>query len=587
MRDIETVRFSPLPARQEREKNMRLVRTTKWALALLALFALGLGNAGAQSPSPHGVVVAQEARAARIGVDVLRRGGNAVDAAVATGFAMAVTYPRAGNLGGGGYMVIHLAGRRADVAVDYRETAPAAATRDMFLDQNGEADPRKSRDSALAIGVPGTVAGLALAHARYGSGKFRLADLIAPAIALARDGLPIEDDVAESLPGAARRMGRWPSSARIFLKADGSALGAGDRLVQSDLADTLEAIARGGPRAFYQGAIADKLAADVRAAGGIMTAEDLRSYRPLLREPVRGRYRGYDIVSMPPSSSGGVVLIEMLNILEGYRAGELGADNAARGHLLVEAMQRAYADRAAFLGDPATVTAPLARLMSKAYALELRAGIDPARATAAKEIRPAGAPTHEGANTTHFSVVDRFGNAVSNTYTLNFSYGLGLVAEGTGVLLNNELDDFAAKAGAPNAYGLVGGDANAPGPGKRPLSSMTPTIVLRDGKPFLVTGSPGGSRIITAVLQVISNVIDLKLPLAEAVAAPRIHDQWSPDEVVVERGIKPDLVQGLEALGHTVREDVPRTSANSILVTPRGPVGAADPRSRGALAAGY
>jgi gamma-glutamyltranspeptidase/glutathione hydrolase len=282
-----------------------------------------------------------------------------------------------------------------------------------------------------------------------------------------------------------------------------------------------------------------------------------------------------------------VVLIEMLNILEGYRAGELGADDAERAHLLAEAMQRAYADRATFLGDPATVTAPLARLMSKSYARQLRAAIDPAHATAAKDIGPAGAPAHEGNNTTHFSVVDRFGNAVSNTYTLNFSYGLGLVAEGTGVLLNNELDDFAAKPGAPNAYGLVGGDANAPGPGKRPLSSMTPTIVLRDGKPFLVTGSPGGSRIITAVLQVISNVIDRKLPLAEAVAAARIHDQWSLDEVVVERGLSPEVIRGLEALGHTVREDVPRTSANSILITPRGPVGAADPRSRGALAAGY
>jgi gamma-glutamyltranspeptidase/glutathione hydrolase len=255
--------------------------------------------------------------------------------------------------------------------------------------------------------------------------------------------------------------------------------------------------------------------------------------------------------------------------------------------LLVEAMQRAYADRAAYLGDPATVTAPLARLMSKPYGLKLRAGIDPAHATPARDIRPDGAPPHEGDNTTHFSVVDRFGNAVSNTYTLNFSYGLGLVAEGTGVLLNNELDDFAAKPGAPNAYGLVGGDANAPGPGKRPLSSMTPTIVLKDGRPFLVTGSPGGSRIITAVLQVISNVIDLKLPIAEAVAAPRIHDQWSPDEVVVERGLRADLVSGLEAFGHKVKEDVPRTSANSILMTPQGLVGAADPRTRGAAAAGY
>ncbi len=556
-------------------------------LAAFALLTLSFAQAAAQTPAAHGVVVAQEARAAQIGVEVLKQGGNAVDAAVATGFALAVTYPTAGNLGGGGYMVIHLAGRHADVAVDYRETAPAAATRDMFLDPSGAADPRKSRDSALAIGVPGTVAGLALAHARYGSGKFSLADLIAPAIRLARDGLPIEDDVAESLPGASRRLARWPSSAKIFLKADGSALGPGDWLVQSDLADTLAAIARNGPRAFYQGAIADKLVAAVRAEGGILSGDDLRNYRPLVRQPVRGRYRGYDILSMPPSSSGGVVLIEMLNILEGYRHGELASDSVERAHLLAEAMQRAYADRAVYLGDPATVTAPLARLMSKPYGRGLQAGIDPAHATPARDIHPEAAPAHEGDNTTHFSVADRFGNAVSNTYTLNFSYGVGLVAEGTGVLLNNELDDFAAKPGAPNAYGLTGGDANAPGPGKRPLSSMTPTIVLKNGRPFLVTGSPGGSRIITAVLQVISNVIDRKLPIADAVAAPRIHDQWSPDEVVVERGLKPDLISGLEAFGHTVREDVPHTSANSILITPQGFVGAADPRSKGAAAAGY
>jgi gamma-glutamyltranspeptidase/glutathione hydrolase len=554
---------------------------------VFAFLAFGLGTAAAQTSFSHGVVVAQEARAARIGADVLEHGGNAVDAAVATGFALAVTFPRAGNLGGGGYMLIHRAGGRADVAIDYRETAPAAATRDMFLGPDGEADPRKSRDSALAIGVPGTVAGLVLAHARYGSGKFSLADLIAPAIGLARAGVPIEDDLGESLPGAARRLGRWPSTAKIFLQADGRALAPGYRLVQRDLADTLEAIARGGPRAFYEGEIADKLVAAVRAAGGIMTGADLKDYRPLLHTPVHGRYRGYDIVSMPPSSSGGVVLIEMLNILEGYRHGELGADGAPRAHLLAEAMQRAYADRATYLGDPATVTAPLERLMSKPYARTLRAGIDPAHATPARDIHPTGAPPREGDNTTHFSVVDRFGNAVSNTYTLNFSYGLGLVAEGTGVLLNNELDDFAAKPGAPNAYGLVGGDANAPGPNKRPLSSMTPTIVLKDGKPFLVTGSPGGSRIITAVLQIISNVIDLKLPLAEAVAAPRIHDQWSPDEVVVERALKPELKQALQGFGHKVTEDVPRTSANSILITPEGLVGAADPRTRGAAAAGY
>jgi gamma-glutamyltranspeptidase / glutathione hydrolase len=555
------------------------------AIAFLAVN--GIAHAFAQSPAPHGMVVAQEGRAAQIGVDVLRRGGNAVDAAVATAFALAVTYPRAGNLGGGGYMLIHLAGSRRDVAIDYRETAPAAATRSIFLDENGKADPQKSRDSALGIGIPGTVAGLALAEARYGSGKFRLADLIAPAIALARDGMVLSATDADATQAETGRLARWPSAAKIFLKDDGEPLAAGERLVQSDLADTLKTIATRGPRAFYEGALAEKLVAGVRAAGGIMTLDDLKSYRPLLHAPVRSRYRGYEIVSMPPSSSGGVVLIEMLNILEGYRLGALGRDSAERLHLMAEAMQRAYADRAAFLGDPATVTAPLVRLMSKRYAGELRRTIDPDRATPAEAIRAGAAASREGENTTHFSVIDRFGNAVANTYTLNFSYGLGLVAEGTGVLLNNELDDFAAAPGAPNAYGLIGGDANAPGPGKRPLSSMTPTIVLKDGRPFLVTGSPGGSRIITAVLQVISDVVDLRLPLAEAVAAPRIHDQWSPDEVWAEGGLKPELLQGLKALGHTVREGLPRTSANSIEVSPNGFIGAADPRTPGARAAGY
>ena len=533
----------------------------------------------------HGMVVAQEARAARIGVDILQRGGNAVDAAVATGFALAVTYPRAGNIGGGGYMVIHLAHRDLDTTIDYRETAPAAITRDIFLDERGEADPRKSRDSALAIGVPGTVAGLALAHAKYGSGVFTLGELIAPAIALARDGIPIEGDTADSLPGSRSRLARWPASAKIFFGADGRPLGPGATLVQSDLAETLSAIARDGADAFYRGPIADRIVAAVRAGGGVMTRADLEAYRPIERAPVRGSYRGHDIVSMPPSSSGGVILLEILNILEGYP--DLAADEARRLHLMIEAMKLAYADRAAFLGDPARVAAPLARLTSKRYAAELRARIDPEHARPAAELRPALPAPREGGNTTHFSVIDRFGNAVSNTTTLNFSYGVGLVADGTGVLLNNELDDFAAKPGAPNAYGLLGGDANAPGPGKRPLSSMSPTIVLKDGKPLLITGSPGGSRIITTVLQVIVNVIDRKLPVAEAVAAPRVHHQWWPDEVMVERGFSPDLIRALEARGHRVVEGLPPTSANSILVTPDGLVGAADNRTRGALAAGY
>src|SRR5262245_13708959 len=533
----------------------------------------------------HGMVVAQEARAARIGAEVLAKGGNAVDAAVATGFALAVTYPRAGNIGGGGYMVIHLARANRQIAIDYRETAPKATTPDIFLNDKGDPDPRKSRDSALSIGVPGTVAGLALAHQRFGSGVFSLSDLIAPAIKLAREGLPIEDDVADSLPRAQTRIARWPAPAKIFLKSDGSALAPGDTLVQSDLADTLEAIAQGGPRAVYGGPVADRLANAIQAAGGIMTREDLKDYRPLLRRPVRGTYRGHTIVSMPPSSSGGVILIEMLNILEGYRLGELAP--AARLHLMVEAMRRAYADRAAYLGDPAVVTAPLARLMSKRYAATLRAGIDPERATPSEQIRPEAAPQREGDNTTHFSVVDRYGNAVANTYTINFNYGVGMVAEGTGVLLNNELDDFAAAPSTPNASGLLGGDANAPAPGKRPLSSMTPTIVLKNGKPFLLTGSPGSSRIITTVLQVIVNTIDLGMPIDDAVAAPRIHHQWWPDQIFAEPGLPPEVIRGLEERGHKVVQPRPGTSANSIMVTPQGLFGAADPRTRGALATGY
>jgi gamma-glutamyltranspeptidase/glutathione hydrolase len=559
----------------------------KFYFAFLAFLIVAPAAAQAPASGPavaaqHGMVVAQEARAARVGVDVLEKGGNAVDAAVAVGFAMAVTYPRAGNIGGGGYMVIHLARDNSDVAIDYRETAPAATRRDIFLDANGKADPAKSRDSALSVGVPGTVAGLALAEQRYGSGKFTLADLIAPAIKLAREGFAVGDDVADSLPGVERRVAAWPSSVKIFLR-DGKALHDGEILRQTDLADTLTAIAQRGPRAFYEGPIAERLAAGVRAAGGIMTADDLKNYQPIVRAPVRGTYRGYDIVSMPPSSSGGVILIEMLNILEGYDLG--AADPALRLHLMAEAMKRAYADRAVFLGDPMTVQAPLDRLMSKSYAAEMRGKIDPARA--ARILDASGEPPHEGDNTTHYSTADNMGNAVSNTYTLNFSYGLGLVAEGTGVLLNNELDDFAAAPRAPNAYGLVGGEANAPGPGKRPLSSMTPTIVLKDGKPFLVTGSPGGSRIINTVLQIVSNVIDRGMPIADAVAAPRIHHQWSPDEIHAEPELPAEVVQALRARGHKVIEIRPFGSANSILITPQGFVGAADARTRGALAAGY
>jgi gamma-glutamyltranspeptidase/glutathione hydrolase len=532
----------------------------------------------------HGMVVAQESRAARIGVEILDRGGNAVDAAVAVGFAMAVTYPRAGNLGGGGFMVIHLADGNRDTTIDYRETAPAAATQEMFLDAQGNPDPKMSRDSGLAVGVPGTVAGLALAEQKYGSGKFTLADLLAPAIALADEGFPVEDDTADSLATSHDHLARWPSSAGIFLNGD-QPLHEGDRLIQSDLADTLRAIARNGPRGFYEGRTAAQIADAVHTAGGIMTAQDLANYRAIERTAVRGTYRGYDIVSMPPPSSGGVALIEMLNILEGYDLAKLGRGDEAL-HYTIEAMRRAYADRATFMGDPDSVKMPLAGLTSKAYAAALRGSIT-ARATPSANVRPGKPADYEGQNTTHFSVIDRDGNAVSNTYTLNFSYGLGLVADGTGVLLNNELDDFTAKPGTANAFGLMGYMANLPGPNKRPLSSMTPTIVLKDGKPVLITGSPGGSRIITAVLQIISNVIDFHMPIAEAVTAPRLHEQWQPDQVLVEPGFDPAVLAALTARGQNIVPTQPHTEAQSIAVTPQGYVGAADPRTRGALAAGY
>jgi len=580
------------------------LRLTRRALAAMVWCLAALSTTGAQehatAPSSvlppmridavtarNGMVVAQEKRASRIGVEILEKGGNAIDAAVAVGFALAVTLPKAGNLGGGGFMLVHLAQPNEDVAIDYREAAPRDTPPDVFLDPNGAADPKKSRESGLGVGVPGTVAGLAVALDRFGSGKFTLAELIAPALALARDGVPVEDDLVDSLLLAQPRLARWPSSVRVFLKPDGTAPGPGERLVQGDLAASLEAIARDGARAFYTGPIADQIVAAVREAGGRMTRRDLEAYAPMLREPAHGTYRGYDIVSMPPPSSGGVHLIEMLNILEGYPPQDLASASPAALHLMIEAMKLAYADRAEYLGDSDAVDVPTERLTSKTYAAALRAGINPKKARLSVDIRAGEAPASSGGNTTHVSIVDRDGNAVAMTTSLNFNYGLGLVAGQSGILLNNTLDDFAAKPGAPNAFGLTGGAANAPGPGKRPLSSMTPTIVLKDGAPVFVTGAPGGSRIITSVLQVLVNAIDFKKPIAEAVAAPRVHHQWLPDEVVVERTLPAETVRALVARGHKVRVGPTSGSANSIAVTAAGLVGAADTRAKGALAAGY
>lgn len=535
--------------------------------------------------APNGMVSSQEARATRIGVAVLERGGNAVDAAVAVGFALAVTLPRAGNLGGGGFMLVHRAENGETIAIDYREMAPAKATRDMYLDEAGEVDKKRARFSHLSAGVPGSVAGLALALERYGT--MSLAEVLAPAIALARDGVVVSPSMARSLKSRAGRLGGNPAAARIFFKPDGSPYVAGERLVQSDLAWSLSRIAEHGPDAFYRGEIAERIAADMVANGGLINGEDLADYRVQLRAPVHGTYRGYDIYSMPPPSSGGVHLVQMLNILEDFPIGFLGHNSADTIHIMAEAMRLAYADRSEHLGDPDFWNVPVEGLTSKRYAAALRERISLRRATPSESVKPGNPAPYESNETTHFSVIDRFGNVVANTYTINFSYGSGIVADGTGILLNNEMDDFSAKPGVPNAYGLIGGEANAIEAGKRPLSSMTPTIVLKDGKPFLATGSPGGSRIITTTLQIIMNVVDHGMNIAAATAAPRIHHQWLPDELRVEKGISVDTLDILSERGHRVKVGNVMGSTQTVMRIEGGVLGAADPRRPGALALGH
>ncbi|MDG4555770.1 MAG: gamma-glutamyltransferase [Candidatus Contendobacter sp.] len=533
----------------------------------------------------HGLVVSQEALASQVGLDVLKEGGGAIDAAVAVGFALAVTLPQAGNLGGGGFLLVHDAARKQTEAVDFRETAPAAVDRDFYLNEKGEVDETRLRHSHQAAGTPGTVSGLALAHARHGRLPWRR--LVEPAIRLAERGFPVSPELAQSLWEVRERMAPWPASRKAFFKADGSAYAPGETLVQSDLAASLGQIAEQGAKAFYEGEIAQKLVADQQAHRGAITLADFKNYRAVVRAPVRGTYRGYEIAAMPPPSSGGVHLVQILNLLETWPLGELGHNSAATIHRLAEAMKLAYADRSEYLGDPDFVAVPVAGLTAKTYARELVAKIDLNRARPATDIKPGQPQRFESGQTTHYSVVDRDGNAVAVTYTLNFPYGSGIVAAGTGILLNNEMDDFAAKPGVPNAYGLIGGAANAVGPGKRPLSSMTPTLAFKDGQLLLVTGSPGGSRIITTVLQVLSNVIDHRLNLAEATVAPRVHHQWLPDELRVEEGLSPDTVRLLEGLGHKVVVREAMGVAQSILRAPEGWYGFSDPRQPGGLAAGY
>jgi gamma-glutamyltranspeptidase/glutathione hydrolase len=536
----------------------------------------------------HAMVVSQEATASRVGLDILKRGGNAVDAAVAVGFALAVTLPRAGNLGGGGFMLIHRADLKKTTTIDYRETAPAAATSDMFLNADGQPDPFKSEFSGLSIGVPGTVAGLEYAWRNYGSGKFSFADLVAPAAKLAHEGLTVDQDLVDTLPYAAPYLSAHATARRIYLKPDGGAPAIGDHIALDDLAATLDRIAADGSRAFYEGPIAEKIAAAVQAAGGRITVDDLKTYRALEREPLRGDYRGHEIVSVPPPSSGGVHIIEILNILEGFPIAAEGLNSAKTIHDMAEAEKLAYVDRSQYLGDPDFHEAPVRGLTSKAYASFLRQSILPDRARPSAEIRPAEPQRFESDQTTHYSIVDEAGNAVSNTYSLNFFYGCGIVADGTGVLLNNTMDDFAAKAGVPNAVGVLGGEANAPGPNKRPLSSMSPTMVFKNGALELVTGSPGGPRIITIVLQIILNVIDHGLNVADAVDAPRVHHQWMPDELRVERGVSADTIRLLQAMGYTVVTREASGSANTIGRSPKEVLtGASDPRQHDTLAIGY
>ncbi|MEC7815689.1 MAG: gamma-glutamyltransferase [Pseudomonadota bacterium] len=534
----------------------------------------------------HGMVATSHTLATDVALKVLKEGGNAVDAAVTAGFALAVTQPRSGNIGGGGFLLFAPGDGGTPEAIDYRETAPAAATETMFQDENGNAVPERSRFSHQAAGVPGTVAGLALALERHGT--ISLEKALAPAITLARDGFIVPHRFTEGLEQARDRLQRWPATKATFYKEDGSAPQPGERFRQPELADTLQRIADNGIAGFYEGKTAELIVAEMNRYDGLITLEDLKAYRPAIRKPVHGTYRGHDIYSMSPPSSGGTHIVQILNILEGYPIGELGHNSASTVHLMAEAMKRAYADRSIYLGDTDYVDVPLAGLTNKDYAATLRDGINRDKATPSSEIREGNPNAYESPETTHFSVVDRWGNAVSNTYTINFSYGSGITVEGAGFLLNNEMDDFSAKPGAPNAYGLIGGEANKIEPGKRMLSSMSPTIVRKDGRNYLVTGSPGGSRIITTTLQVIMNVIDHNMNIQTAVSVPRMHHQWLPDEILVEQGFSPDTLSLLEARGHTVSPTNAMGAIQSILIGDDGTFfGAADPRRSTSSAQGY
>jgi gamma-glutamyltranspeptidase/glutathione hydrolase len=573
---------------------MKTIRTIRPIALIVALVLANAPLTAAREPvrAKHGMVASTNEVASRVGVDIMRRGGNAVDAAIAVAFALAVTHPAAGNLGGGGFMLIRLKDGRT-TAIDYREMAPLAAHRNVYLDKEG--NPIKGEGGSLvgyrAAGVPGTVRGMELALKKYGSGKLNWAQLVEPARRLAANGFTVTYSLAHSLHSTREYLSTYAETKRIYLRG-GNFYQEGEIFRQPELAATFARLQRIGPNEFYEGQTARLIVADMKRNNGLMTMEDLRGYVAKERTPVRGTYRGHEIISMPPPSSGGAVLIEMLNILEGFDLQKLEASSSDRYHLMTEAMRRAFADRAEYMGDTDFVKVPVPGLIDKSYAATLRATINTDRASTSAEVRAGRPAGYESDDTTHFTVVDAEGNAVSNTYTLNDSYGSAAVVKGTGMLLNDEMDDFAVKPGTPNMYGLIQGERNAVAPKKRPLSAMTPTIVLRkDGSLWFTAGSPGGPTIINTVLCIITNVIDYEMNIQQAIDAPRIHHQWLPDELVGEPfGLSGDTQRALIARGHKLAEK-PRYlgDAEGIMIEEKTGIrlGATDPRRSDGQAIGY
>ncbi len=580
----------------KKEKEIIMQRTIRMFFFILCistsqwLFALPALQEGDQTAYPivatHAMVSTQESLATQVGVNILKKGGNAVDAAVAVGFALAVTLPKAGNLGGGGFMLIWLNDKHKAIAINYREKAPSRASANMYLNDKGQVDRNLISGTYLASGVPGTIAGLIDAQKKYG--KLTLKEVMQPAIKLAEHGFIIDSTLYQSLVDAKPWLSKHAATRAIFYKKDGSNYQIGERLIQKDLANTLKLIAKNGKKAFYQGEIAQKIANAMQKNAGLITLDDLKNYHIEEMKPVKGNYRGYTIYSMPPPSSGGVILIELLNILENFPLAQYGLNSAKTINLMSNAMSYAYNDRNSDLGDPDFVKMDLSKLTSKAYAKAIADKIDLTKHMPSKDIATVKPEDLESNQTTHYSIVDKDGNMVANTYTLNYSYGSGIVVPDTGVLLNNEMDDFTAKVGEPNVFGLIQGKANSIAPNKRPLSSMTPTIILdKDGKPYIATGSPGGSRIITTTLQVILNVIDHQLNLQSAVNAPRIHSQLWPEEIRIEEGISPDTINLLETMGNIVVKKPAMGAAESIMKANGYVYGAADPRRPSGLALGY